>query len=123
MAETWKPCKMQPKNIGLHCETQSGCEKCGWNPNRAKSDKWVSMTAGNFDDKKFSKFLSRKKLTFREVGDGIGIGVSSLAQKRRGGVEWRVKDLISLANYFETTPQSILEAFFNVSKNGGDTNG
>lgn len=123
MAELWKPCKYQKNNIGLHCEAQSGCEKCGWNPKRTKSDKWVSMTAGKFDDKKFSEFISRRNLTFREVGNGIGIGDANLAQKRRGGVEWRVKDLISLANYFDTTPQSILEAFFNVPKVGGDTNG
>lgn len=123
MAETWKPCKYQKKNTGLHCEAQSGCEKCGWNPKKTKSVKWVSITAGNFDDKKFSEFLSRMKLTFREVGNGIGIGEANLAQKRRGRVEWKVKDLISLANYFETTPQKILENFFNVPKIGGDTNG
>lgn len=125
MKELWKPCKMQPKNIGLHCEAQSGCEKCGWNPKRAKEihQSFNRGEVGQFDDAVFKKFVYSVGIKIKDVGEGSGIGDALLAQKRRGCVDWKIKDLIKLANYFETTPQNILENFFNAPKQGGDTNG
>lgn len=29
---SFKPCKMQPYNVGLECTAHEGCESCGWNP-------------------------------------------------------------------------------------------
>lgn len=107
MAELWKPCKKQPKNVGLHCEAQSGCEKCGWNPNRV-------VVAFNADA--FKVYLECNGLTVRELAKLMGINEQKLYTRIQGRVAWTLEDIVKMASAFKCSRQLILEKFFNFPK-------
>lgn len=109
-SENWKPCKLNPKNLGLHCEAQSGCEKCGWNPKK------TANKIGTFNAESFKTYLECIDLTVLELAKLMGTSEQKLYTRIQGRVAWTLNDIVKMSSVFRCSPQLILEKFFNFPK-------